>query len=541
MRRFQQLFLIGVVFAANGLVAACSGDSNPTTDAGQDAGKDVVGKDVVSKDVVTEAGPVITPAGKQILSSDQVQIFGITTDDKVIYSDIGGGFTLYAADANGTGTPSVIATPTVSGSATFIVGIAGKVVFLWEGIATTANAPQVGKLSTWTSTGGFKAGITAKSCASTGFAASADGTKIMFAANSNTTCTTGDIVGANADGTSPSTLQTAVDIAATNCAPQLGFAGGVGPVTSHCLTDPGDGGTQVATVTSYTAAWAPTVIISTAESFWASDTAGDKLMVSSATTGIEVFPFGGGSATPIDAAHTITSGTFGYMFKDGNTVLYSTTGGDLYYAAVSNTPAPTKIVTADAKFFRSISSDDKYMMYSKAFETKQFASDIYLRTTNTTAASTTLVPTTTGALFGLNFTDDFTTDAKYALYIANADTTAFIGDLMVVPVGGTAGTKIASAEWLNLSALGSKIVFNDNCQGCGTKNNQVIGTADIKAVDVSTTATPTMLQAGADPQIYVPPTSKSHVVYTFSQNAPGGNDDGGPLPNGNGLWTVAIP
>lgn len=542
MRRLHQLFLVGAVFAANGLVAACSGDSSQS-DAGPDVSvpKDA-GKDVVKPDAGDGAVTVITPAGTQLFSSDAIQVFGITTDDQVIFSDNGSGAALYAADANGTGTAVQIAAPTVSSAATYIVGIAGKVVFLWEGISTAKNAAQVGKLSTWTKAGGFKAGITLKSCASTGFASNTAGTKIMYSANSDTACATGDIVGANTDGTSPAPLQTTVDIAATTCAPQLGFAGGVNPVTSACTTAPPDGGAQVALVASYDATtWAKHDILGNAESFWASDTAGDKLMVSSSAAGIQVFPIAGGNATTIDGTNFITAGAFGYMHKDGNTVFYATVGGDLY-TSPTGTPAPTKIQTGGVKFVRSISPDDKYLIYTTAFDSKQFGSDLYLRTTNTSDAAVTLVGTTTGALFGLNFNDDFTTDSTHALFIENADTTQFIGDLMSVPVTGGQPTKIASAEWLNLSALGSKIVFNDNCQGCGVNsNNQVIGTADIKAVDVSTTNAPAMLQAGADPQIYVPPTSKSHVVYTFSQNPPGAAADGGPLANGNGLWTVAIP
>ena len=194
------------------------------------------------------------------------------------------------------------------------------------------------------------------------------------------------------------------------------------------------------------------------------------------------------------------------------------------------------------KVVRAISGDDKYLIYHTNVDSKQFGSDLYMHDTSTASASTTLVSTTTGALFGLNTTDDFTTDSKYALFINNVDNTAFIGDLNFIGVTASAGTKITTAEWLNLSALGSKIVYNDNCQGCGENTNkQVIGIADIKVIDVSASnPTPTTLQTGADPQIYIPP-SKDHVIFTFSQNTPGGSDDGGVLPNGNGIYTIAIP
>ena len=147
MRRSHLYLISAVVFGIAG-IAACSGDNSQTNDAGPDV--IITPKPDAKQDGSQTDGnvPVITPNGHQIISSDSVQIFGITTDNFVIFSDNGSGAMLYAADAAGANAPVLIASPTVSSSSTYIVGIAGKDVFLWEGVATTANAPTAAPTTT---------------------------------------------------------------------------------------------------------------------------------------------------------------------------------------------------------------------------------------------------------------------------------------------------------------------------------------------------------------------------------------------------------
>ena len=537
MRRYS-LFLVPVlVMAGHAFVAGCSGDDN-NGDAG-DAGDGGPTKDVIQKDIVTQdqAPPVVvTPSGKQLYASNIVQVFGVTSDNMVIFADNGSGGQLYAADATGAGTAQQIAAPTVSQTATYVVGISGKVVFIWEGVSPTATQ-QVGKLSTWTKSGSLKP-ITTKSNAASGFNATTDGSKIIYSANADATGSTGDVVGSNVDGTSPSTLVTGVDIASGTCTPVIAFAGGVNPVVATCASAPPDGGTPVATVKSFNpSTWAATPLAFAGLNFWSSNSAGDKLLVAT-TLDLEVLNTDGTTAVPTVIDTKSIQNGFGYMEKDGQNVLYSTAANDLF-TSPTGTPAPLTLEASGVKYFRAISSDDKYMIYSSNLDSQQFGSDLYLQSTST-AGKTDLVTTVKGALFGLVSTDNFTTDAKDVLWIDNVDTSSFTGDLMYMPVGGGTPAKIASAEWLNLSAQNSKVVFNDNCQGCGTNSSgAVIGTADIKSVDLSAaTPTPTPLQAGADPQIYMAAT-KDHVLFTYSQNVPA--DDGGVLANGNGLYSIAIP
>jgi hypothetical protein len=527
-----------LAIASNGLVTACSGDDNGG-DAGDAASDAPIKKEASTLDVQQDTTPpvVVTPAGKQLYASNLVQVFGVTTDNLVIFGDNGTDSSLYAADATGTNPPVKIATPSVSASATYIVGISGKVVFLWENVNPKATQ-QIGKLSAWTSAGGLHQ-LTAASNAGSGFNSSTDGTKVMFSANATTTSASGDIVGSAADGSAPSTLVTGVDISSGSCTPLFGFAGGVNPVVATCASDPGDGGTPVATVKSFNAStWAATALSFSGLNFWSATSAGDKLLVAS-TTDLEVLNTDGTTIVPtIIDTKDINGGGFGYMEKDGQNVLYASAANALYTSPTA-VPLPVTLEASGVKYFRALSNDDKYILYSSQLDSQQFGSDIYLQSTST-AGKTTLVSGTTGALFGLLSTDNFTTDSKYALFIENVNTSTFTGDLMSVGVGGGTPVKLGSDEWLNLSATGSKIVFNDNCQGCGTNSaGAVIGVADIKSVDVSAaTPTPTPLQAGADPQIYMA-APKDRVIFTYSQNVP--SDDGGVSPAGNGLYSIAIP
>ena len=540
MRRHLLLAAVPVLMMAGGTFMACSGGDD-TSDAGDGGGPDVVKKDVATLDVQNDNNvPVVTPAGKQLFASNVIQIFGVTSDNMVIFADNQSGGGLYAVDAAGTSAAVLIASPTVSSSSTYVAGIAGKVVFLWEGVSPTATQ-QVGKLSTWTSTGSLHQ-VTAKSNAASGFAANTAGTKILFSQTTNVAGTPGDIAGANVDGTSAVTLVTNVDIASGACTPEIGFAGGAGDaVVATCASDPGDGGTPVATVKSFDSTFTATTLAFAGINFWATDTAGDKLLLSTSTSAptlsVEAVD-GTGIPTVIDTKSVQTG--FGYMMKDGNHVFYVSAANDLWVAPIAAASA-VQLESTGVKYVRAISPDDKYMLYSTNLDAKQFGSDIYLQSLALDAgASTGLVTTTKGALFGLVSTDDFTADSNFVLYIDNVDNSAFIGDLYYKSLAGGSATKITTLEWLNLSATGSKVVYNDNCTGCGENSNkQVIGVADIKSIDLSaSTPTPTSLQAGADPQIYMS-APKDRVVFTYSQNVPA--DDGGTLANGNGLYSIAIP
>lgn len=542
MRRFQ-LFLISaaVVAAASASVTACSGDDN-NTDAGSDAAQDVFKKDVNNtNDAGGDAAPIVTPAGTELASSDGVQIFGVTTDNLVIYADASASNALFAVSAAGGSAPVKIATP-----ASYAVGIAGKVVFVWSGL----TAKGVGTLATWVS-GGTLTTINAKSVPNAGFGATVDGKHILFSSTTDVNAATGDFLGANVDGTGQGPLVTGVDIGNTNaCTPIVGFASNTYAVTATCTVTPPDGGTPSATVSTYAidggTTWTAVQLVTGGSNFWSTDTAGDKVMVAT-PIGISVYPIGGGVPTVIDTKN-IENGnwTFGSMEPDGNNVIYTTAAGDFYITPTGAVPVPAQIQATGVKFMRAISADQAYALYTTNFDSQQFGGDLFLtKATAPGGTPITLVSATTGALFGTRAADDFTADSKFVLWIENLNTSLGIGDLYSLPVTGGTPKQVATGEWQNSSATGTKVIFNDNCAGCSGTGGTGVAFADLKVVDVAGTAAPTTLQAGADVPLVaggnsiVLSAAKDRVVYTYSQNA---LTTGTAPPNGgNGLYSITIP
>jgi len=543
MRRIQ-LFFIGGAFAIGGAIVACSGD-NTQNDGGPGDGSvaDVKpDKTPPPSDGGTDA-PIVTPAGTELAASDQVQIFGITTDDDVIYADTTAGG-LYAVAAGG-GTPTKIGAPS-----SYAVGVSGHLVFVWANL--TSN--EVGALSVWKH-GGTLTAVTTNSAPNGGFASSTDGTHIMYTANANTAGAVGDIVGANADGTAPNSLVTNIDIGSNDCRPLFGFANNTTAVTSTCGTTPPDGGTPSATIDTYAIAaggdagtlWTQTQIATGALDVWSTDTAGDQILVAT-PSGLSTYPIGGGTAVPIDnkdIGHYIGEAdwSFGYLTKNAGKVIYSTAAGELLTAVNGASPNASDIQATNANYIRAIASTEGYIMYTKTFDSQYFGGDLYLTATTANATPVTLSSVTTSALFGITALDDFSADSSYVIWIENLDTNQGIGDLYAVPVTGGTPKQYGTGIWQNASATGTKIIFNDNCNGCSGSGGTGDAYADIEAIDLTSAGGPTKLQAGAD----VPLSSsnslwmnnaKDHVIYSYSQNAP---STGTVAPGGNGLYAIAIP
>ena len=543
MTRFK-LFLVGIgaAWAATGALQACGGDSTQTDAGGNDASTDVpIKKDVQTTDVVDDI-PVVHPAGTQLAASDGVQIFGVTADDDVIYADGSQSNAIFAVPSAG-GTPVKIGTP--SG---FAVGLHNKTVFVWSSLTTKS----VGTLAVWEH-GGTLTQIATNSAPNGGFAATTDGKHILYVGNSDTNGAVGDIVGANIDGTNKVSLVTGVDVSSgNNCTPRIGFVTITNAITSTCTVTPGDGGTPSATVTAYAigaggdggTTWTPSSLATTALDFWSTNSAGTSVMVAT-PAGVQVCTLAGVCVPGESKNIENNQWTFGYMNQAGTSIYYTTSAGDLRTATTAAPAVGLPVQASNVNFVRAISGDDKYILYTKTFDTQQFGGDLYLTSTAANAAApTALVSTPNGALFGVSAADDFTADFSRVVWIQNLNTSLGLGDLYAVPVAGGTPAKFATNEWQNVTATGTKIVFNDNCNGCSGTGGTGNAYADIKVVDVGTTNAATLLQAGADVPLTAGANSlylskdKTKVVYVYSQNA---QSTGTPANGGNGLYAVAIP
>jgi hypothetical protein len=529
--------------AAAASVIQC-GPGGDTTDAGDSGGGDVKPPKDSAGDVADGGSEAsVTPKGTELAPSDQIQIFGITDDDDVIYADGSNGNSVYAVPSAG-GTAVKIGSPS-----NFAVGLHRKTVFVWSGL----TAKGVGILSIWEH-GGTLTQVETHSAPNGGFAASADGKHIIYTANADVNGANGDIFGANSDASGKTSLVTGVDIGSgNNCTPRPGFVTNTLAITSTCTVTPPDGGTPSATVTDFVLAaggdagttWTPNTIISSALNEWSTDTAGDKVLVAT-TTGLSVCTLPVAVCTAGELTNIENNlWTFEYMNQAGSQIYYEKATGDLRTATTTLPAVATDVQATNVNFVRAVSADDKYILYTKTFDTQQFGGDLFLTPIPNAgaAAPVGLVTTQTGALFGVSAADDFTADSTYVVFIQNLNTQEGLGDLMAVPVTGGTPKQYATGEWQNVTATGTKIVYNDNCSGCSGTGGTGNAYADIHVVDVAT-STKSDLQVGADVPLVAGGNSlylshdKTKVIYAYSQNA---QSSGVPPTGGNGLYSIAIP
>ena len=543
MTRFK-LFLVGMgaMWVGAGALAACSGDNTQTDGGGPETGADVKPKPDAQPGDAGGDVVLVTPKGTELAASDAIQIFGVTDDDDVIYADGSNANALYAVPSAG-GTPVKIGAPT-----NFAVGLHHKTVFVWSGM----TAKGVGILSIWEH-GGTLTQIETKSAPNGGFAASPDGLHIIYTANSDVNGANGDIYGANSNASGKTPLVTGVDIGSgNNCTPRPGFITNTMAMTSTCTATPPDGGTPSATVINYVLAaggdsgttWTPTTVVSSALNEWSTDKAGDKVLVAT-TSGLQVCTIPVVACVPGESTNIFNNvWTLAYMNQAGTSIYYVKPTGNLRTALAATPAVATDVQATNVNFVRAISPDDKYMLFTKTFDTQQFGGDLYLTSTASAAPTpTTLDGTQTGALFGVSAADDFTADSTYVVWISNLNTQQGLGDLKAAPVTGGTPKTYATGEWQNVTATGTKIVYNDNCSGCSGTGGTGNAYADLHVVDVAT-STKTDLQVGADVPLAAGGNSlylshdKTKVIYAYSQNP---QSSGVPATGGNGLYSIAIP
>jgi hypothetical protein len=113
-------------------------------------------------------------------------------------------------------------------------------------------------------------------------------------------------------------------------------------------------------------------------------------------------------------------------------------------------------------------------------------------------------------------------DSTHALFYTAIKQGA--GTLNVQPVtAGAASAVLGTGVWEDFATSGAKVVFNDNY-------NRATGSADLRSVDTSTTATPTLIVTQADGNFYLN-AAKSTLIYTWSYQTGASA----------GLWTLPAP
>ncbi len=501
--------------------------NNPGNDGGVNPGTD----GSASNDAGTGNPPLpdgsILPHGNLLVPGDALFINGVTSDDFVIYTDSSGtANTAYALSLAAGSKPISLGAVDPGDD----VEVSGKVVFL----ATTSDKNGVGAVSVWTSAAAAPVALSASTFVSQGgyFFVSADGAHVVFLDALNETSQTAAIAVAGTDGTGKTTLVGSVELGNV-CFPALGMAGTYA-VAAYCeVTDAGapdageaDGGTNpyIGVVSTFAGptAWTQATIASTVQTVFSVDHGATKVAVNG-LTGTALYPIGGGTALPVDANGEIGAITFspGLFTKDGSHFLYTTNTQALERAATTAPVSPVELAPA-GKFadVLALSPDEAWTLGALSSDPQTGNVDLYMSSAATAGTPLTLSSATTAGLDGT----PFTADSTHVLFFTGLSNGA--GTLNALAVTGTTPTAIATNAFTDVATSAAKIIFNDTLGGVGGSTNA----ADLKAVDVSTTAAPTLLVTQADPNFTLN-TAKTLIVYTWSYT-PGASA---------GLWTLPAP
>jgi hypothetical protein len=468
---------------ASGIDAGGSADAS-ARDAGPEA----------SVNTFADAAP---PDGGKLASGDSLSVREITSDGYVVYSDDAAGM-LYAVPLAGGASVAIASL----GSKFWVTGV-GTVVFAWSGV----GASNVGTLHVWSSS----AGSHVLSTASLGLAAtsSSDGSQVLYLDNVDAAAQTGDVVLANADGSGPTRLLLAQQL--TGCVPQLGFAGSF-VLASHCDVPRNAGPSSI--ISSFPSpGWARIDLASAAANLWSVDAQASRVLVSTGS-GVEAVPIGGGSPVMVDPA-----GFLGELINGGLTAIYSTTAHALRRSPLVD-PLPVTLVPTFGGFY-GISPDETSVLFFQDFGTS--GAGVYLASATQPSTPVTLWPQLTAALVG----DPFTADSRFALYATGVDPQSGVGTLTAASVEGGAPGVLGTDAWSDWSATGTSVVFVDNYVSTGGLR---FGRADIEWMDLSQTAKPTRVVAGADAVMALSP-ARDLVVYSWSAQ-PGENA---------GIFAVRLP
>ncbi len=407
---------------------------------------------------------------------------GVTSDGFEVYSD-DAALQLYAISIAGGARQSIVTL-----GSKFWVTVVGQVVFAWSNV-TDAN---VGALTVWSSARGAHA-ISSASFGILG-TTSPDGSKILYVANVDPQGLTGDVYVAETDGTGATMLLKGQQL--TGCFPQLGFVGSY-VIASHC--DVASGAGPSSTITSFgSPAWTRVDLMGSAVNIWSADTAGTMVLVST-NKGILVVPIGGGAGTTIDP-----TGFTGQLIAGGKMAVYSTTSDTL---RLSSTTAPSPMTLAPTfGGFYAVSPDQGTVLYYQSSTSS--GTDMYLVSTATPGQRTAASTVPNGAVDG----DAFTSDSTYALYSTSSDVCTGSGTFNAFSVGASASRLLGHNVWSDWSAMGAKVIFNDNFVATGGLR---FGRADIESVDLATSTTPTRVVSQADAVVDLTP-AKDQIIYSWS-------------------------
>jgi hypothetical protein len=375
----------------------------------------------------------------------------------------------------------------------------GNDVFLWSNVVGPGTG--VGTLKVWSSATGLHTIATA----SFGIisSASASGAQILYLDNVDPSGSVGDVYVSSADGVSKTKLVSQVSI--STCFPSLGFAGTYA-VVSYCPG--GSSGPFPATLASFASpSWSSGAHVGSTSGSWWPDGAGTKVLYATAG-GVSVVPLAGGAAMLIDPA-----GTNGFLSSDGLSALY-VTSSNAFRRSPTGAPSPTTLVANGFRGWQALSNDWQQLLYYSTYTGN--GTDLFVASTTTPGATSTISAATTAGIPG----DAFTSDSTHVIY-------ASAGTLEAYSMAGKTSVTLGKSIFQCYSATAAKIVFSGDYVSTGGLR---FGRANIDAVDTAQTAAPTRVVTDADAVFALSP-AHDKIAYAWSA-IPGSNA---------GLWLTDVP
>jgi hypothetical protein len=527
-------------------------DSEVTTETGSDADADTdadAGESgAIDSAPFDSAVPVIPPAATPLVTGDNLEIWGITGDEYIIYSDETAGVLYSLSLTADAGAPETVMTMIGAaavpdgGHATHSVLVNGNVVF----ISTGLDSSGVGSLYLWTSSATAPTMVAAS--AGSGGLVTADNAHVAFIANVNESTKTADFVEETPTGTGKTTLLSGLDLSGNNvnCTLSGATATSLYFILNYCLASPADAAADAATppvtISEFAVATGQRTdllsSLNTDTSGFALNPANTQLLVAG-DRGLVLITLAATPPTPkvIDSHATGTA----VFTPDGTAAIYLTptngNSGGLFRAPVTaSIPAPLQLqpnfIGLDA-----VSPDGTLALgFENIDEANPMASnfgdtDLWLAPSSTAATATSIVSGTTAQLIG----DAFTSDSSHVLY---ENLSGSASTLEALAVTGTAPVVLAQSP-VSVFAAGTLsseagtgtavVVFNANPYPSTTISNGN-GTADIYTVDTSMIVAPNRVvsQANAD---FALTTTRNAIVYAWNVQA-------GPKA---GLYVATVP
>jgi hypothetical protein len=482
----------------------------------------------------------VPPSGTQIVTSTAPLVLqggGLTSDGYAFYEDANSQI-LYAVPASG-GTPSSLGVVT-SQSGTFYRNGGKAVLFL----PVAANpVSDIAPLSAWTAATGPKVistGVLAYDSYGYTYDVSQDGSEVVyFAANGGPTVS----LTVTTIGGTPQTLLSSIDLSNGNCLPIANFVGST-IVAEYCLASSAsdDGGVPGAltyaafagpaftqtTLATLPAPTPPSAFV--AQAFLTPAPVspdGTKLLISSTSPGLALYPIAGGAPTVINA-----SGGNGAFAQNGDVIYGTDTSALIRYLAGSGAgsdggatedgggtedggtedggaPGGGNSITLvpSGVYLLTISPDGNWVQVGRATNSTDTLTDIYLASAtkqNSLASLTTVWSQTTG--YPIGFTADSTFDTLETNVPTTFGDTNFDFEAAPVADGGAATKVVTSAGGLAFTTA-AKIVTNLNA-------TPTTGAADIEAIDLANPSAKSVLVTQADPNFFYA-RATNQVVYSW--------------------------